>query len=80
MKKENKLKYAINLMFILYFVILIIERVVSLFLSIKNGINILYKAYHNENIKNEELENKNILRVKDWNDIEKKVLKKSIYK
>lgn len=46
MKKENKLKYAINLMFILYFVILIIERVVSLFLSIKNGINIFGNGFN----------------------------------
>ena len=45
-----------------------------------NGINILYNAYHNENIEEKEFENKNILRVNDWDDIEEKVLKKSIYK
>ena len=45
-----------------------------------NGINLLFSAYHNKNIENEELENKQILRVSDWNDIGNKVLKKSIYK
>ena len=45
-----------------------------------NGIKLLFSAYHNKNIENEELENKQILRVSDWNDIGNKVLKKSIYK
>ena len=45
-----------------------------------NGINLLFSAYHNKNIETEELENKQILRVNDWEDIGNKVLKKSIYK
>ena len=45
-----------------------------------NGINLLFSAYHNKNIEKEELENKQILRVNDWEDIGNKVLKKSIYK
>ena len=44
------------------------------------GINLLFSAYHNKNIEKEELENKQILRVNDWEDIGNKVLKKSIYK
>lgn len=44
------------------------------------GINLLFSAYHNKNITSEELENKQILRVNDWEDIGNKVLKKSIYK
>ena len=44
------------------------------------GINLLFTAYHNKNIETEELENKQIIRVNDWKDIESKVLKKSIYK
>ncbi|MGM9969003.1 MAG: hypothetical protein ACI35S_01235 [Anaeroplasma sp.] len=46
MSKENKIKYLINLMFIIYFIILFIERVLSFSLSIKNGINIFGNSYN----------------------------------
>lgn len=34
-------------------------------------INLLYTAYHNKNISDEELKEKNIIRVNNWKDIEK---------
>ncbi len=41
MKKENKIKYFMNLCFFLYFVILISERTVSVVKSIKYGVDFL---------------------------------------
>lgn len=44
------------------------------------GISLLFNAYHNKDITQDELEKEKILRVNDWKDIGNKVLKKGIYK
>lgn len=46
MKKNFVLKYLINLMFFLYFFVLIIERTLSVTLSVKNGIDFFGSGYN----------------------------------
>jgi 5'(3')-deoxyribonucleotidase len=45
-----------------------------------NGIKLLYSAYHNKDIDDDTLISKGITRVNSWNDIDIKLLKKTIYK
>ena len=45
-KKERTLNYLINLSFFLYFLILLVERSLSVILSFINGINIFDNSFH----------------------------------
>ncbi len=45
-KKTNVLSYLINLSFFLYFIILIVERALSVILSITNKVNLYGNAFH----------------------------------
>lgn len=45
-KQTKTLNYLINLSFFLYFIILVVERALSVVLSLVNGINIFDNAFH----------------------------------
>lgn len=46
MKKDNKIKYAMNILFFLYFVILIAERGMSIILSFIKGVKIIGHGFN----------------------------------
>lgn len=46
MKSENKINYFINLCFFLYFIILIVERILSVTNSMINGVNVFSSAFN----------------------------------